>query len=169
MQILYNLHSPTPPHAPETEEDEGNAEDLTHVEKHSVLEVDLILFGVFNENAGSEDEEEAKAKEEASTHLLGIMAIEPPMNAEKESIAQGFVELSGMARQLVHALEDKGPRHICRPPDYLRIHKVAHTDSTSADGGNDGNVIEHHQQLESSLADKEPQGDHQAKCAPMTC
>ena len=96
MGLTSLLHSPTPPHAPKAEEDEGYTEELTHVEKHSVLEVDLILFGVFNKYAGSEDEEEAKAEEEASTHLLRIVAIEPPMNAEKERIAQGFVKLSRM-------------------------------------------------------------------------
>ena len=98
MGLTSLLHSPTPPHAPKAEEDEGNAEDLAHVEKHSVLEVDLILLGVFDKYASCEDEEEAKAEEESCTHLLGIMAIEPPMNAEEESIAQGFVELSGMSR-----------------------------------------------------------------------
>ena len=87
MGLTSLLHSPTPPHAPKAEEDEGYTEDLTHVEKHSVLEVDLILLGVFDKYASCEDEEEAKSEEEACSYLLGIVTIEPPMDEKEYSVA----------------------------------------------------------------------------------
>ena len=79
--------SPTPPHAPKAEEDEGYTEDLTHVEKHSVLEINLILLGVFDKYASCEDEEETKTEEEACTYLLRLMAIDPPMDEKEYSVA----------------------------------------------------------------------------------
>ena len=87
MGLTSLLHSPTPPHAPKAEEDEGYTEELTHVEKHSVLEINLILLGVFDKNAGSEDEEEAKSEEESCTYFLRLTAIEPPMDKKEYSVA----------------------------------------------------------------------------------
>ena len=104
--------SPTPPHAPETEEDEGNAEKLTHIEEHTVLEIDLIFLGVFDKDAGREDEGEAKTEEETRADALGLAPIEVPMDEEEKGVAEGFVELAGMARKLIDAFEDESPGYI---------------------------------------------------------
>ena len=52
-------------HAVNAKNHEGNAEQLTHIEEHAVLEGFLILLGVLDENAAGEDKEEAKAEVEA--------------------------------------------------------------------------------------------------------
>ena len=44
-----------PPHAPNANKDEGNAKQLTHIEKHTILEIDLIFLGIFDEDTGGED------------------------------------------------------------------------------------------------------------------
>ena len=89
--ILFMLFAPTSPHAPKAEEDEGNTEDLTHIEEHSVLEIDLVLLSVFDKDAGSEDEEEAEAEEESRANLLRLTAVEKPMNAKEKRVAQSLV------------------------------------------------------------------------------
>lgn len=98
MGLLRLFHSPTPPHAPKAKEDEGNTKELTHVEEHSILKVDLVFLCVFNKYAGSENKKEAKAKEEACTYLLRLTAIEPPMDEEEYGIAYSLVQLSGVPR-----------------------------------------------------------------------
>ena len=52
------------PHTGYAEDDEGYAEQLSHVEHHALLEVDLVLFGELDEEAGSENQCEAEPEEE---------------------------------------------------------------------------------------------------------
>lgn len=149
------FHTPTTPHTEETKEDEGNAEQLTHVEEHAVLEIYLIFLGVLDEDASSEDEEEAEAEEETSTDLLRLTTIEIPMYAKENGIAEGLVKLTWMAWQHINTLKDEGPRYIGNLANDFGIHEVAQTDSTSTDGSDDSNVVEHRQKFDTRMADIE--------------
>ena len=53
-----------PFHAPHAEDDEGNAEQLTHIEGQRVLEVHLIDLQKLHKEAESEDIGEAEAEVE---------------------------------------------------------------------------------------------------------
>lgn len=166
LLFLY-FHSPTPPYTPEAEEDEGDAEQLTHVEEHAVLEIDLVLLGVLDEDAGGEDEEEAEAEEETRADLLRLTAIEVPVDEEEQGVTQSLVELARMARKHIYAFEDESPGHVGGPADDFGVHEVAHADGTGTDGRDDGDVVEHPRELQARLAHEEPEGDDEAQRAAV--
>ena len=43
------VHPLSPFHTNQTDDDEGNAKELSHVEEHTILEIHLNVFGVFDE------------------------------------------------------------------------------------------------------------------------
>ena len=164
---LFPLFLPPPAHEPKADEDEGDAQELAHVQEHAALEVHLVLLGVFDEDAAREDEREAEPEEEARAHAGGAAAVEPPADDEEEGVAQGLVELSGMAREQVHPLEYEGPGHVRGAADDLAVHQVAQADGCGADGGDDGDVVQDHEVGQPRLAHEEPQGDDEAQRAAV--
>jgi len=141
---------------------------LAHIHEHAVLEIDLILLGVFNKDTAGEDQEKAESEEEAGTHAARIMAIEIPSYEKEAGIAKGLVELAGMARKLIYSLEDEGPGHIGGAPDNLAVHEVAQPDSASADRRNDAHIIQNVQERQLHLSSIEHQSDHKAQRAAVT-
>ena len=85
-----------------------------------------------------------------------------PHNGEKDSVGDGLVELSWVARHHVDTLEDKGPGYVCDLTDDLRIHKVAKTDEAGGGSCGDSDVVKDCPNAEFRLADIEPEGNHQA-------
>lgn len=64
MIVLYVSfsHPFSTHHARHTDDDEGNGEQLSHVEGHSCLEIDLVGLRVFDEEAERENQRENEAK-----------------------------------------------------------------------------------------------------------
>lgn len=64
MIVLYVSfsHPFSTHHARHSDNDEGNGEQLSHVEGHSSLEIDLVGFRVFDEEAERENQRENEAK-----------------------------------------------------------------------------------------------------------
>lgn len=60
----------TADHAGHAKDDEGNAEQLSHVERHSVFKIYLCFFGELNEETGGENQGEAQTKEKAGTNFF---------------------------------------------------------------------------------------------------
>ena len=60
----------TADHAGDAEDDEGDAEELSHVKRHGILEVNLCLFGELNEETGGENQGEAQTEEKAGTNFF---------------------------------------------------------------------------------------------------
>ena len=165
-------------HAVKAEEDEGDAEQLAHVEEHIVLETYLVLLGVFDEYAAGEDEEQTEAEVEARAYL-GILAcasflrlhglpVNPPSDEEEKGVAQGLVELPRVAWNSIHTLEDKGPGYIRGTAYNLGIHEVAHTYGTGTDGCHDAHIVEHAHDIELHVTGIEPEGYHEAQGASVT-
>lgn len=71
----YEL-SPMPSHGSAHEhcpnDDKRDAEELPHVEEHTALEVHLYIFGIFYEEAESEDVEKAKSEVEACAWVVSL-------------------------------------------------------------------------------------------------
>ena len=150
------------------DEDERNAENLSHIERHSGLEGLLDVLGKLDEEAEGEDERQAKAKEETASSLLFALPIEVPSYEEKQEVGNGFVELSRVAGGLVDALKDESPWHIGHLADDFRVPKVSQADAARRDWGGNGNVVQHLPQIEMGFAPIEPQGDHQSQRAAVT-
>ena len=140
---------------------------MSHVEEHTVFEGFLVLLGKLNEDAAGEDKEEAEAEEEACADLLRVAAVEEPVDAEEDGVADGLVELSRMSGQHIHLFKDKGPRHIGLPTDDFRVHQIAQSYGAGTDGRNDGNIVKDVQESQLHVLGVEPEGKHQAKCAAV--
>lgn len=113
-------------HAIGSQQDEGDAQYLAHVDGHGGFPCFLHLFGVFDEETGREDGGQAETEIEARTDFLRIFMVKHVSGNEKYEIADGFIELAGMAWQHVNALEDESPRHVGRLADdseFIRLPK----------------------------------------------
>ena len=154
-------------HEPRADEDEGDAQNLTHIEGQTGLEGLLNLLGVLDEEAEGEDEEEAEAEEEARAHTVRTPTVEHPAEHEVDSVGDGLVELAGVARHLVDALEDEGPGHVGHLADDLRVHQIAQTDEARRGAGGDGDVVEHRPQGNLLPAHVEQQSQDEAQRAAV--
>lgn len=143
-------------HTPHTEDHEGDAEKLTHVECHTHLEVALHLFAELHEKAEGEDIGKAVAKEEACAHLARHALVEPPADETEQGIRDGLVELCRVAGQHVDLREDEPPISARRAANNLGIHEVAQADTTSSHGCGDSDIIEHRPKRHLILAYIEP-------------
>ena len=120
-------------HAPDAEDDEGNGENLSHVNGQRGLEGFLYLLSVLNEEAEGEDVGQAEAEVPAGAYLgvlgagcwvLGVGAplVDDPQDDLEQGVGVGLVELAGMARQLVYLLKNKSPGHVGGAADNLAVH-----------------------------------------------
>ena len=153
------FHPRSAAHAGNSDDDEGQAEQLAHVEKHARFEVDLNVFGVFDEEPEGKDERKAQAEEEAGSYFLGALFVEMPAYEKEDEVGQGFVQLAGMTGQLVYSFEDEGPGHSGRCADNFAVHEVAQPDETGRNRGGDGNVVEHVPQVHVRAAVVQVEGD----------
>ena len=77
-------------HAIDADGDEGQRENLTHIEGHTAFKVYLYILGIFDKESECEDEREAKSEEETRTHTLWMLAIEPKTHEEEHEIGDGL-------------------------------------------------------------------------------
>ena len=142
MLFLFRLD-----HAIDTEDDEGDGEQLAHVEKHVSLPGFLHVLGVFDEEAEGEDIGEAETEVPAGAYpwRAGFLSsfIDCPHDEEQHGVGNGLVELAGMARKVVDTQEDEGPGHIGHLADNLAVHQITQTDETGRGSGGDGNVVQY--------------------------
>ena len=143
-------------HAPHTEHHEGDAEELTHIERHAHLKVALHLLAELHEEAEGEDGGEAVAEEEAGAHLARHALVEPPPDEPEHGVGHGLVELCRMAWQHVDLREDESPVTSRGSANDLRVHQIAQTDAAGRDGSSNGDVVEHGPQGYLILAHIEP-------------
>ena len=155
FQYLH-LGTASPHHEVDTEDDERNAEQLSHVEQHIHFKSLLHFLSVLNEETEGEDIGETETEVEARPYPIAPTAVNSQSDEEQNGIGNCLVKLSWMARRTVDALEDKRPRHIGDLTYYLRIHEVAKTDETCRDGRCNGNVVEHGEHLHTGLPAIQP-------------
>ena len=110
-------------HTINPDDDERNGEQLAHIEQHVSLPSLLHVLCVFDEEAESEDIEEAESEIPARSHFRGVgfltSLINCPHDKEQDGVGNGLVELAGMTGKTVHTLENKSPRHVCDLSDNL--------------------------------------------------
>ena len=135
------------PDGHQADEDEGDAEQLAHVERHRSLEGFLVLLDELDEEARREDEDEEDAEEESLPVFGGGAPVKAHEDEEGGQVAEGLVELGGVARRLGvgHAAVDEAeaPRHGGGLADNLGVHEVARADEESGEGDGDDGAVEH--------------------------
>ena len=112
-------------HAIDTHDDEGDAQQLTHVEGHTLFEIDLYLLQELNEETEGEDGSQTIAEEETCSYPILHLPVKDEPHNEDDEISDGLVELRGVARsqltvdKTVVGVEDETPRHVGRTADNL--------------------------------------------------
>lgn len=176
-------------HAPHTEDDEGDAEQLAHVERHRVFETHLVDLQEFHEEAEGEDVGEAEAEIEASAYFgslvvlsfsrvgslpeqFSVASVDIKHDEEERQIGNGLVELCRMARLCPHrgrmGIEEiEAPGHRGDIADNLAVHQVTQADEAGGDACGNGDVVEHLPQGHLIAFDIEPQRQHQSQRATM--
>ena len=80
-------------HAIDTYDDEGDAQQLTHVERHVLLEIHLHLLQELDEETEGEDRGQAIAEKETSPYPTTHLPVEDETHNEDDEIGNGLVEL----------------------------------------------------------------------------
>ena len=97
-----------------TQKHERNAEKLTHVEKHLLLETYLRLLYEFDEETHAETSDEESADEEAPVELVKTESVHQDLEHSEKEIAQSLIKLRRMLRQsLATELENETPWKVC--------------------------------------------------------
>ena len=76
--------------------DEGEAQQLTHIQHHVGLEVNLWFFNKFYQEPEAENQYHEHGKEETWPGLSILPEVGPPQINEDEQIGNGFIYLGGM-------------------------------------------------------------------------
>ena len=109
----------------------GDAEQLAHVEGHSLFESHLFLFQEFHEEAEEEDGEDAVAEVETGADKVAALFVDVQSDKEDNQVGNGFVELGRMAwsqhavNHCLMCMENKCPGHIGHIANDFGIHQVA--------------------------------------------
>lgn len=161
--------------------DERDAEQLTHVESHSLLEIHLFLLDEFHKETEGEDEGDAKSEVEACAYgspavaPLALIVINTYSYYKYNKVSQRLVELCWMSwhchtvDQRITCVEDESPRHVSRHSDNLGVQEVADTDATGSERGGYTHVVDHRHQFHSVAPRIEQHGYEAPECATVTC
>ena len=79
-----------------SEQHEGNREQLAHVEHHVLLKSDLGLLDELYQEPHPEADDEEEADEEAPVDLVEPVLVDPHENQAQYQIRQGLVDLRGV-------------------------------------------------------------------------
>jgi len=137
------LHPLASDHAGDADGDDGDGEELTHVERQASLEGLLDVLEELDDETRREDERQAESDIETCADLLRMLLVEGIDDEEEDGVADSLVELSRMARVLVDLLEDERPGHVGDLTDDLGVHEVAKSDERRRDTRADTHVVEH--------------------------
>ena len=80
---------------------------MAHIDEHGGFPGFLYLFGIFDEETGREDGSQAETEKRIPCRLSADIYDKYVSDDEKYEIADGFIELAGMAWQHVDTLENE--------------------------------------------------------------
>ena len=74
-------------------DDEGDGEQLAHVQEHRLLELDLRLLDEFDQEAAAEAAQQEEAEEESAVHLVQLVLVDPDHDHAEQQVGEGLVQL----------------------------------------------------------------------------
>lgn len=92
-------------HEIETDDDERNAQPLSHVEHHVVFECFLVLLHEFDKETEGKDISQTEAEEESAMQFLAVILIKIDHDEEQDQISYRFIELSRMTGKHIYPFE----------------------------------------------------------------
>ena len=136
MSVVLFLSFPVETHEIDTDNNERNAQPLSHIQSHTVFKVYLVL--------GEGD------------LFFQSPFIQVNHSQEEDKISDCFVKLRRMAGKHIYPFKDESPRHIGGLADDFRIHQVGQTDAARCDRCSHSDHIEHIHVMHLGLAAIEP-------------
>lgn len=135
LLLFHHLRSlETGSNAPNSKNDERNAQYLSHVHRQTSLESYLNLLGIFYEETEGEYQGQTKAKVKTCTHTLRASPLIYEEDKEEEyKVSYRLIELTWMTRILIFLDEDESPWHVGHLADNLGVHQVAQADEGGCD------------------------------------
>jgi len=128
---------------------EWEAEKLTHVECHGLLEAHLRLLDEFDEESHSKEDDEEESEDFASLHLLDSVFIAPHQEETQQDIAECLIQLCRMLREsFASELEYESPWEVSHVTVYLRVEEVAKTDQRTCKAYRDDEPVHDPEEVE---------------------
>ncbi len=150
-------------HEPEAADDEGDAQELTHVKGHALLKVHLNLLAEFNEEAECEYGGYTEPKVESRAYLFLVLAVNEHDDCKDDEVGNSLVELGGMACKILAVLDkDETPVGSGGLAYNLGVHKVAQADAGGGERGGHADHIYALQDLDLILAAVKPHSYYDA-------
>lgn len=148
---------------PEAADDEGDAQELTHVKGHALLKVHLNLLAEFNEEAECEYGGYTEPKVESRAYLFLVLAVNEHDDCKDDEVGNSLVELGGMACKILAVLDkDETPVGSGWLAYNLGVHKVAQADAGCGERGGHADHIYALQDLDLVLAAVKPHSYYDA-------
>ena len=109
--------------------DERNAEPLSHIQDHILLEAHLRFLDELYEETHSEKDDEEYTDEGSPVDLVQSELVKADEDNSEKSVAQSLIKLGRMFRESLAAkVEDEAPRKICDIAVDLGIAEVSKPD-----------------------------------------
>ena len=157
-------------HEPDAADDEGDAQELTHVKGHALLKVHLDLFAELNEEAECEDCGYAESKIESGADFLFVLAVDKYDDSKDYEVGDCLVELCRVAGKILAVLDkDESPVSAGGLAHDLGVHKVTQTDAGCGERGGYADHVDALQDLDLVLAAVHDHGNDDADGTAMAC
>ena len=98
--------------SPYAQDDKWDAEQLTHIEGQTRLEIDLNYLRKLDEEAERKDEHKAETEVKSCAHFLRTFPVERKNKEKYGEIGYGLVQLTRVAGVSVHLKQEASPGNV---------------------------------------------------------
>ena len=153
--------------------DERNAEPLSHIQNHILLEAYLRFLDELYEETHSEKDDEEYTDEGSPVDLAQSELVKADEDNSEKSIAQSLIKLGRMlGESLAAQVEDETPRKICDITVDLGIAEISKSDEHGCETDRNAEMIKNPYEIKIMLPTIMPcEPDHcneQSNCSSMT-
>ena len=132
-----------------SEKDERDAQKLSHIKGHILLEINLRFLDEFYEESHPETYDKENPYECAPIDLVKLLDIQPKKEKPENQIAERFIKLSRMfGFGFTPEVKHESPRKSSDVSVYLRIEKVSKTDECRSESHSDAKMVKQPHEIE---------------------
>lgn len=131
-----------PDYESNAKENEGDAEELSHVKEHSLLEFHLRILYEFYEETSAEAADEEDSGDDSPVEFIFAEEIQRKEDYSKGKIERGLVQLRWMTGNgFPVPLEYKAPGKICGAAVNLRVEEIPEPYEAGGKGYRDNQMV----------------------------
>ena len=145
-------------------DDEGDAEELPHVEGHVGFEVDLVVLDKLDEEADTKECHKPPAEDRAALEVAFLSEVVPEADDKDDEVAEALVDLCGVLGDgFAASFEDKAPGKVGGAAIDFAVEEVAQADEGTAEGHDDDQAVENPPDVHLIATPVEPESQQDAK------